>query len=184
MKTFAKRSPQSFPSTNVVRDYQEHFERTLERPSLRLDPYPSLVWWIPGYVPPAQRDARNRIGYSRSAEVQRLREARLWGVKTGEVLSDDDPALEPRVVSITTWKTGRLYDDGNFRQACKALLDSLQPDALRNDSLAHCFDFYSQRLAKADNIPVGTLVVIHKVQDILPGVRLFSYGASRSHPRQ
>jgi len=92
--------------------------------------------------------------------------------------------MEPRVVAITSWKSGRLYDHGNYVQSCKALLDSLQPDVIVNDSLSHCHDFYSQRLAKEDKMPVGTLVIVHRLQARHEGVRIFEYGQTRSDSRQ
>lgn len=117
-------------------------------------------------------------------QVNHLRSRRQWAVKLGEAVVTEDPPMEARAVSITSWKDGRLYDYGNYVNACKALLDSLQPDIILNDSHSHCRDFYSQKLSKADNIPVGTLVVVHRIQAQLEGVQLFAYGQTRSNPRQ
>lgn len=63
---------------------------------------------------------------------------------------------------IQTWKKGRLYDHGNYVQSCKALLDSLQPDYLWNDSVAWCLDFYWLGLASS-GVEAGTLVLVLEI---------------------
>lgn len=55
-----------------------------------------------------------------------------------------------------------MYDYGNYVQACKALLDSLQPDYLVNDSPAWCVDFYRLELASS-GVEAGTLVLVLEV---------------------
>ena len=174
-KQRSRYAPQKIDRLN----YQAIFEDALTKPVLVIDPTPILVWPIPGYVPPPQSSSKNKIGFSRSSEVAKLRNQRLWAVKTDIAKAAEDPPMEVRVVSGTTWKNDRLYDYGNHVQSCKALLDSLQPDVIKNDSLSHCVDFYSQRSAKADNVEPGTLVVVYKVQRMEGAVPLFSYGTTQ-----
>lgn len=185
MKNSVERQRLSCPSLpDAVLEHRKHFENCLTSPRLVVDPSPSLVWWIADYVPPSQGSLWNSDPRARHRQVIALRNRRLWETKLGEALAAEDPPMEPRIVSVTTWKEGRLYDQGNFVQACKALLDSLQPDIILNDSLSHCRDFYSQKLAKTDKMPVGTLVVVHRLQAQHEGVQLFTYGETRSDPRQ
>jgi len=71
-------------------------------------------------------------------------------------------------IFIATFKP-RKYDQGNFVQACKALLDSLQPDKLspelaviQNDSTHWLVDCYQQHLS--GDGPVGTFVYVSSIE--------------------
>lgn len=186
MKRTAERLNQNSPFSpqTLATEYRSHFEAALTQPTLVVAPNPSLVWWMPNYVPPQQGEQKFKNGFLRSRERKFLTEMRLWETKVGTLVASEDPAMEPRVVSVTTWKEGRLYDKGNFIHACKALLDSLQPDIIVNDSPAWCHDFYSLKLAKVDKMPVGTLVVVHRLISRSEEVEFFQYGETRSDSRQ
>lgn len=69
---------------------------------------------------------------------------------------------------MSAFKKGRLYDHGNFVQACKALLDSLQPSdnypgdgVIFQDSPAWLVDYYTQENCKQQH--TGTLVAVFKL---------------------
>lgn len=74
-------------------------------------------------------------------------------------------ATTKRLVAISAWKSGRLFDQSNFIQACKALLDSLQPWAIKDDSLPWCDAYYYQNTAKQDNHLLGTRVLVYNILD-------------------
>lgn len=136
------------------------------QPIIHVRANPALVWPIPNYFPPPQRAAANKIGFARSNEVNKLKQLLANQLKCGEAYGDMSDPDEQSVVVVIGWKQRQRYDYGNFVQACKAVLDSLQPDIIANDNQNHIFDFYSQRLAKEDKMPVGTLVVVYRVESV------------------
>lgn len=128
-----------------------------------VNPVPVLYWPLPGHIPPPQRAPSNRLGVIRSSQAGKLRSQLDWSLKCGLAQTRPDPCFpEKRAVVIQTWKKGRLYDHGNYVQSCKALLDSLQPDYLWNDSVAWCLDFYWLGLASS-GVEAGTLVLVLEI---------------------
>lgn len=135
--------------------------RALSRPVPVISREPCLVWPIPGYVPPNQDDARNKIGYRRSGQAKKLRMRLTMALLSGSARARK-VEKGPRMVLVTSFMK-RRYDDPNFRQAAKALLDSLQPDHLPNDSGVWCVDHYRQFIANQVGMPIGTLVIVHEI---------------------
>lgn len=165
--------------------HQELFEEVTTQEVIQVNPEPVLVWPIKGYVPPPQRSSLNKNGFARSNQVSKLKDELGWQLKEGTAWWDNSEPKGARVVTITNWTDGRLYDSGNFIQACKALLDCLQPDILKNDNMTYCYDFYRQRSARKLKVDVGTLVMVFDIHDITSRVRRVEFigEADRSSKR-
>jgi uncharacterized membrane protein (GlpM family) len=101
--------------------------------------------------------------------VKRLQGQILWTLKARQAIFDGTLPSEPRFVFIASWKKGRLMDNGNYVQACKALLDSLQPHFIVSDTPKWCHDHYAQRLASKDKMPIGTVVMIWRIKALREG---------------
>lgn len=173
--TLSLPSPLGSDFGDVCRAHQRQlFEESCTQEILEVRPEPVLVWPIPDYIPPPQRSSQNKLGFSRSRNVRKLQDQLGWQLKSGEAVWDNSVPTGPRVVSVTTWKPGVRYDAGNYIQACKALLDSLQPDIIIDDHILHCSDFYSQRSPKKDKMGVGTLVIVYDVIKVQSRVRRVS----------
>jgi hypothetical protein len=104
--------------------------------------------------------------------VRRLQDEILKTLQARQAIFDGLEPSEPRFVMIVTWKTGRAMDNGNFIQSCKALLDALTPNFIRDDSPRWCHDHYAQRLASKDKMPLGTLVMVWRIKALREGPRV------------
>jgi hypothetical protein len=147
--TLNELGPRLFPAKNQV--------------ICKVSPKPVLYWALPGYVPPPQYDPRNRHGVCRSIQVSKLRDYLINAVRCGYAAAASAQENTKRAVVIQTWKKRRLYDRGNYIQACKALLDALVPDYLVDDSPKWCIDYYALHNSLECGVEVGTLVLVLEI---------------------
>jgi len=148
-------------------------QEAMTAPIVTVNPEPCVDVFLGDYLPPRQSDAKNYHTRARAREVQWLQHALAYATPDYRKIT-----LEvPKLVLVTTWKNRKRMDEGNFVQACKALIDSLVGWCLKDDTIKWITPRYRQLSARVEKHQIGTRVTVFYVvskQDCVSLVRLSS----------